>query len=62
VQDAVFLFVYDTEQHSRMYQNKQMEFGSVCCRLYKNEECSLGLDEGYPDILNVSRTRRVALM
>jgi len=43
---AMFLFVYDTEQHSWMYQNKQMEFETICCRLYKNEDCSLGLYEG----------------
>jgi len=49
VQDAIFLFVYDTEQHSWMYQNKQMEFGPVCCRLFKNEYFSLGLYEGCPE-------------
>jgi len=35
VLDPIFLFVYDTEQHSLMYQDKQIEFRTVCYRLYK---------------------------
>jgi hypothetical protein len=47
--DVIFLFVYDTEQHSWMYQNKQIEFRTVCYRLYKNYDCYLGLYEVCPE-------------
>ena len=57
---AIFLFVYGTEQHRWMHQDEQIEFRTVCDRLFFR--IVRRLSGKYPAILNISRTSQVALM